>query len=107
MPLFGAKESEEDGGTTTGYVKTRPAREYCQAKIAKLELDRQRGLLVRADEVGLGATNMARNARDLLIAIPERVAANLAATQEPTEVQCILEGEVERIHQEVADAERA
>jgi hypothetical protein len=50
---------------------------------------------------------MARKARDQLIALPERVAANLAATQEPAEVQRILEEEIERICQEIADAERA
>ena len=50
---------------------------------------------------------MARKARDQLIALPERVAAILAATQDPAEVQRILEEEIERICQEIADAERA
>ena len=107
MRLFGAKESEDDGGTATGYAKARAARELYQAQLAKLELDRQRGLLVRADEVKVGAFNMARKARDQLIALPERVAAMLAATQEPAEVHRILEEEIERICQEIADAERA
>ena len=89
-----------------GYAKARAARELYQAQLAKLELDRQRGILVRADEVRLGAFNMARKARDQLIALPERVAAILAATQDPAEVQRILEEEIERICQEIADAER-
>ena len=93
-------------GTASGYAKARAARELYQAQLAKLELDRQRGTLIRADEVRLGAFNMARKARDQLIALPERVAALLAATQEPAEVQRILEEEIERICQEVADAER-
>ena len=93
-------------GTASGYAKARAARELYQAQLAKIELDRQRGVLVRADEVRLGAFNMARKARDQLIALPERVAAILAASQDPAEVQRILEEEIERICQEIADAER-
>jgi hypothetical protein len=101
---FGAADGAS--GTASGYAKARAARELYQAQLAKLELDRQRGILVRADEVRLGAFNMARKARDQLIALPERVAAILAATQDPAEVQRILEEEIERICQEIADAER-
>jgi hypothetical protein len=93
-------------GGATGYAKARAARELYQAQLAKLELDRRRGELVRADEVRIGAFNMARKARDQLIALPERVAANLAATEDPAEVQRILEEEIERICQEIADADR-
>ena len=92
--------------TASGYAKARAARELYQAQLAKLELDRQRGTLVRADEVRLGAFNMARKARDQLIALPERLATVLAAIPEPAEVQRILEEEIERICQEIADAER-
>jgi hypothetical protein len=93
-------------GTASGYAKARAARELYQAQLAKIELDRQRGVLVRADEVRLGAFNMARKARDQLIALPERLAAILAASQDPAEVQRILEEEIERICEEIADAER-
>lgn len=92
--------------TATGYAKARAARELYQAQLAKLELDRRRGALVPADEVRLGAFNMARKARDQLIALPERVAATLAATDDPVEVGRILDEEIERICQEIADAER-
>ncbi len=104
--MGGADEVIGGTNSATGYAKARAARELYQAQLAKLELDRQRGTLIRADEVRIGAFNMARKARDQLIALPERVAALLAATQEPAEVQRILEEEIERICQEVADAER-
>jgi 16S rRNA U1498 N3-methylase RsmE len=71
-----------------------------------LELDRRRGALVSADEVRLGAFNMARKARDQLIALPERVSATLAAIDDPVEVGRILDEEIERICQEIADAEQ-
>jgi hypothetical protein len=106
MDLGGTDETIGAPSTATGYAKARAARELYQAQLAKLELDRRRGALVPADEVRLGAFNMARKARDQLIAMPERLAAVLAATEEPAEVQRILEEEIERICQEIADAER-
>jgi hypothetical protein len=106
MDMSGADEGIGGTNTAIGYAKARAARELYQAQLAKLELDRRRGTLVRADEVRLGAFNMARKARDQLIALPERLATVLAAIQEPAEVQRILEQEIERICLEVADAER-
>ena len=90
----------------SGYARARAAREVAQAQLVRLELEEKRGTLVRADEVRLGAFNMARKARDQLIALPERVSALLAATGDALEVQRILEEEIERICQEIADAER-
>ncbi|MCK4415115.1 MAG: hypothetical protein KAY32_16405 [Candidatus Eisenbacteria sp.] len=106
MDFGGADGSPGGSGTATGYAKARAAREVCQAQLAKLELDRQKSILVRADEVRVGAFSMARKARDQLIALPERVAATLAATENPADVQRILEEEIERICQEISDAER-
>jgi len=102
---FGASESGD--GSATGYARARAAREVYQAQLAKLELDVRNGVLVRADEVRVGAFNMARKTRDQLVAIPDRVAATLAATQDPVEVHRILEEEIERVCQEIADEERS
>ena len=100
--------SGPDGASATGsgYAKARAAREIYTAQIAKLELDERRGNLVRADEVRLGAFNVARKTRDQLIALPERVSAILAATTDVIVVQRILEEEIERICQEISDAGR-
>jgi len=106
MDMGGAEGAIGGPSTATGYARARAARELYQAQLAKLELDRRRGALVSADEVRLGAFNMARKARDQLIALPERLATVLAAIQEPPEVQRILEEEIERRCQESADAER-
>ena len=86
-----------------GYARARAARELYQAQLAKLELDRQRGVLVRADEVKLGAFTMARKSRDLLIALPERLALVLAAESDAAVVQQLLEDEIERICQELSN----
>lgn len=107
MDFGGTGEGYTANGTATGYAKARAARELYQAHLTKLELDRRRGVLVRADEVELGAFHMARQVRDQLIALPERVAAILAATNDAAEIQLILDEEIERICEEIADGERA
>ena len=100
----GNKTGHTNGnGTATGYAKARAARELYSAQLTRQKLELQRGILVRADEVRLGAFQMARKARDQLIALPERVSAVLAATEDPAEVQRILDEEVERICLELAD----
>ena len=103
MELGGARGGPRPPPATPG--PARPAKS-AQAQLVRLELEAKRGALVRADEVRLGAFNMARKARDQLIALPERVSALLAATGDALEVQRILEEEIERICQEIADAER-
>jgi hypothetical protein len=104
MNLGGSDESH--GGAGTGYARARAARELYQAQLAKLDLDSRRGLVVRADEVRLGAFSMARRARDQLMAIPDRICAALAATDDPEVVRRILDGEIERICQEIVDGDR-
>jgi hypothetical protein len=103
MGLGSADEITGGPSTATGYAKARAARELYQAQLAKLELDRRRGALVSADEVRLSAFNMARKARDQLIALPERLSTILAATEDAIEVQRILEEEIERICQEIGE----
>jgi hypothetical protein len=93
-----------DGGNSTasGYARARAARELYQAQLAKLDLDERNETLVRADMVRVGAFNMARKTRDQLIALGERLAATL-----PPETQRIVEEEIERLCQELSDAERS
>ncbi len=97
MDLRVAREPHGGNSSATGYARARAARELYQAQLVKLELDRQRGTLVRADQVKVAAFNSARKARDQLIALPNRVAALLAATQDTAEVQRILDEEIEKI----------
>jgi len=102
MRLLPAADADGDDGSAAGYARARAARELYQAQLAKLELERQRAVLVRTDEVKLGAFAMARKARERLTAIPERVAATVAATADPATVQRILEEEIERACCEIA-----
>ena len=102
MRLTSTVGPDRDDGSAAGYARARAARELYEAQLAKLGLDRQRALLVRADEAKLGAFAMARQARERLAAIPGRVAEAVAATTDPAAVQRILEEEVERACCEIA-----
>ena len=106
MDFGDTREPHGGNGTASSYAKARAARELYQAQLVKLELDRQMGTLVRADEVRVAAFNCARKTRDQLIALPNRVAAVLAATQETAEVRRILDEGIERICLELSGTER-
>lgn len=103
MELGGGNYSADGNGSAAGYAKARAAREIYQAQLAKLQLDRQRGELVRADEVKIAAFNAARRVRNQLLALPGRVAAVLAATEDAAQIQRILNDEIERICWELSD----
>ncbi len=89
----------------TGYARSRAVRERYQARLARLDLQRQEGILVRANEVRAAVFDANRRTRDQLISLPERVAAILAATTDPAEIQRILDDEIERVCQELSNAE--
>lgn len=101
MRLIAATDAEDDPSAAAGFARARAARELYQAQLAKIELDLRRGILVRADEVRLRAFGRARKARDLLIALPERVAATVAATADTAEVRRILEDEIKSVCREI------
>lgn len=93
----------DDSGS---YSEARAAREFYQAQLARLKYEEQAGLLVRADQVAAEAFSRARRTRDQLGGIPERVSAIIAGIDDATEVQRILEDEIDRISQELSDADR-
>ena len=102
---FGGTDGSHVGRSGgSNYAKARAARELYQAQLTKLHLDRERGTLVRADEVRVAAFNAARSARDKLMGIPRRVSAVLAAIDDAKEVERILDEEIERICVELSEA---
>jgi len=104
IELDGGNGSARSAGTATGYARARAAKEAAMAQIAKLDLDERLGSLVRTDEVRLSVFNMARKARDQLLAIPGRVAPVVAALGgDVAEVERVLLAEVERVCQDLSD----
>ncbi len=104
MDFAGMDGGHGGKGGGSSYAKARAARELYQAQLTKLHLDRERAKLVRVDQVKVAAFNAARSARDKLMAMPNRVSALLAATDNTEEVRRILEEEIERICVELSEA---
>lgn len=103
-------EAPEDGARAAaarGYQTSRAVREAYMARLAKLEFEERQGKLVNADEVKVAAFNTARRARDLLMAMPDRVSSVLAATDDPHEVRRVLAAEVRRVCEELSRVGRS
>lgn len=106
VPGAGAASNMEGGGAAgggTAYTKARAVRETYAAKLARLEYEQKSGELVRRDEVKTSAFNAARKARDMLMTIPDRVAATLAATDDQGECHRILSEEIRRVCEELSN----
>lgn len=85
------------------YARSRAVRETYMARLAALEYDVRKGRLVDADLVRSRIFKAGRNARDMLLALPDRLAPRIAADpQQQFEVHRILREELERICAEIA-----
>lgn len=94
-----------DGGDTGGgpsYAKSRAVRELYQARLAKLEFDEKAGKLVPADAVRVAIFKTSRTARDMLMAIPDRVAPLVVGNTDAHDIHRILTDEVRRVCVEVS-----
>jgi hypothetical protein len=88
-------------GSARTFAKARTAREGYEARIAKVKYERLTGQLISADEVRVAAFNRARRTRDLLLALPDRLAPVLSATKTSEECHRILTEELTRICEEL------
>ena len=85
-----------DSISVASYKKHRSSREAANAKLANLKADQLAGELIPALKVEKDAFNMARGLRDAILAVPERVAAIIAAQSDDREVAKILHEELEK-----------
>jgi len=94
---------EETGPQIAGpeYAQARAVRELYAARLARLEFEERSGTLVSADEVKVAAFNAARKARDLLLALPDRLAPVVAGLDDPLECHRVMSEEIRRICDEL------
>lgn len=91
-------ELHEDGDTAAAsYAKSRAKREAYAAELARLEVQEKLGTLVDADEVKRAAFSTARQIRDGLLNMPDRLAAELAAMTDQFEIHRVLTEEIRRV----------
>ena len=85
------------------YSQSRAVKEAYQARISRLQYEEMTGQLVRIDSVRVEAFRRARTVRDQILAIPDRLAAILAAENDAAEVCCLLEDELRKALEVLAD----
>ena len=78
------------------FALSRAAREHYRAELARIEYEERVGRLLDAEEVRAAAFACARRARDLLLAMPDRVAPVVAGLADVRECHRVLEAEVRR-----------
>jgi hypothetical protein len=78
------------------YNASRAKREAYNAELARLEVEEKQGQLVAADDVRKTAFAVARQVRDGMLNIPDRVSAELAAMTDQFEIHRRLTTEIRK-----------
>lgn len=89
-----AAATKELQGENNNYKKAAAARMFYNAKLAELEFQEKAGKLISADRVKADAFKIARRVRDTLMGVPERVAAEVAAMDEPRAISIYLKEQI-------------
>jgi len=85
------------------YSEARTEKERLVVALRQMELDQKRGLLIPKEDVEIEAFECARQVRDAMLSIPGRVAAQLAATGDETEITRLLTTEIRTALQGVSE----
>ena len=87
----------EAGAQTTTYAQAKLADMLFRARLRKLEYETKSGKLIPTDEVKVVWFKQARQIRDKLLAMPAKLAPQLAAVSEVRAVRELLDAEIEGI----------
>jgi phage terminase Nu1 subunit (DNA packaging protein) len=88
---------EEAGGQTTSYAQAKLADMLFRARLRKLEYETKSAKLIPTDEVKAVWFKQARQIRDKLLALPAKLAPQLAAVSDLRAVRELLDSEIEGI----------
>ena len=100
------RSSTQPGATGT-YAQAKTADALYKAKLRQIEFEHRSGTLVRSDDVEQHWYALAQAVRTRLMAIPQRLAAELAATDDIHRVRLRLDEEIRTALEELAqDAQR-
>lgn len=87
-----------------GLDVSRERKEHYNAEIARLQALKERGEMGNLQDVRKEASRLARQVRDLLLIIPSRNAAKVAAMSDPEEIRALLQAEIESALRGLASA---
>ena len=99
-----AAEALDDETVSASYARAKAVRERYLALKAKAEYEQMMGRLVPTDEVRAAGREMGAILRAELEALPDRLAAELAAERDPAAVHAMLEGAVRQALERAAHA---
>ena len=91
------KSDEPESGSESEYPdfnESRAKREFHMAALAEMDVKEREGNLVNADQVRESAFKLARQTRDAMLNIPDRVSADLAAETDAFKVHARLTKEI-------------
>jgi|SRR5262245_27433103 len=92
----------KDPSDMEAFSKARAIREKYAAMLSKLDYEERSGKLIDAFEVKTAAEQLHRILRDLLMAIPDRISAELAAEENAANCHRLLEQEIRTVLEKVA-----
>ncbi len=92
------------GDTGVNYSQQRAIHEGYRARLAKVDFEQKTGKLIDVDSVRVKWFNAARNARDMLLSVPERLAPLLAGESNQFEVHRMLSEEIRRVCDAISTA---
>lgn len=82
--------SKKGEGSASNYQKAKAMKEFYNAKLAELEFQEKAGKLVSSARVKAESFKIGRRVRDSIMGVPERVAAEVAAMDEPRLISIYL-----------------
>lgn len=80
--------------TGSSFAQARTAEMVFRARLRKLEFETRTGRFLSADEVKVKWYTICRQIRDKLLALPAKLAPQLAALSEPAEIRDLLDLEI-------------
>lgn len=81
------RAEEDDPGEIQTFAQARAENERLKAKLRRLEYEREKGLLIKREDVERGAFQMYRTAREAILNIPARIAAELVQQEDVLEIE--------------------
>jgi len=83
---------------------SRAVKSLYEARMAKIEFEEKAGTLVKADAVKVEAFKKARQVRDALLTMPERISGQLAAETDPHKCHQMLTAEITAALMELSES---
>ena len=90
-----------DGEVIPSFAEAKAAKEYWQAKLARLKYEEESGQVISKDQVSSKAFDAGRIARDNLLSIPARLMDVLAVETDPRQIHSLLEEDIKKVLDEL------